>query len=105
MKAQAMTQTQALRYRWGVLCRVLLAVLGGYGITALACTVLTHGLVALGAMGRASAVQLLTLLSFVLYTVVVLWVFHVPRVPRVAAVLAAWALVLAAALVVLKDGL
>lgn len=105
MKAQAMRQTPTQRYRWAVLCRVLLAVLGGYGITALACAVLAHGLVVLGAMERAPAVQLLTLLSFLLYTVVVLWVFHVPRVWRVAAVLAAWALVLAAALAVLKGGL
>ncbi|WP_027014562.1 hypothetical protein [Comamonas composti] len=100
-----MTQAQTLRYRWAVLCRVLLAVLGGYGLTALACAVLAHGLVAVGAMERAPAVLLATLLSFVLYTVVALWVFHVPRVQRVAAVLAAWALVLAAALLALKGGL
>lgn len=86
MKAPTMLTA---RYRWAVLCRVLLAVLGGYGVTALACSVLAHGLVNFGAMERAPAVLLATLLSFVLYTVIVLWAFHVRSVLRVAAVLAA----------------
>lgn len=45
-----------------------LAVLGGYGVTALACALLAHALVALGAIDRAPAVLLASLLGFVQYT-------------------------------------
>lgn len=86
------------RYRWGVLCRVLLAVLGGYGVTALACALLAHALVALGAMDRAPAVLLASLLGFVLYTGVVLWAFHEQRLRRVSTVLLGMAALLGAAL-------
>lgn len=102
MKSSAMTAIQTRRYRWGVLLRVVLAVAGGYAITALACAAMAHGLVALDAMDRAQAVQLATLLSFVLYTVLVLWVFHVRSVWRVAAVQAASAALLGAVLLALR---
>ena len=99
MNAKAPTS----RYRWGVLCRVLLAGAGGYAITALACTVLAHGLVALGVMERAPAVLFSTLPSFALYTVVALWAFHVRSVRRVAALLAVSTALLGAALLALKE--
>lgn len=96
------TAGQTVRYRWGVLCRLLLAVVGGYGITAQTCVVLAHALPALGAMERSHAVLLATLISFVLYTVVVLWAFHEQRLTRVAAVQAGAAAVLAGTLLALK---
>lgn len=92
------------RYRWGVLCRVLLAVPGGYGVTALACALLAHALVALGALDRAPAMLLASLLGFVLYTAVVLWAFHVQRLRRVAAVLLGTGALLGAALWVVQGG-
>lgn len=102
MTAAAMTQAETRRYRWAVLLRVLMATLGGYALTALACVVLAHALVALGAMQPAPAVLLSTLLSFVIYTVVALWVFHVRSLPRVAAWMAGSAAVMAVALQALK---
>lgn len=102
MTAAAMTQAQTRRYRWVVLLRVLMATLGGYALTALACVVLAHALVALGTMQPAPAVLLSTLLSFVLYTAVALWVFHVRSLPRVAAWMAGSAAVMAVALQALK---
>jgi len=104
MKAAPMSVEQTMRYRWVVLLRVLLAALGGYAFTALACAVLAHGLVAAGVMERAPAMLLSTLLSFVLYTVVVLWVFHVRSVLRVVAWMAGSAALLGAALLALKGG-
>ncbi|AIJ46687.1 hypothetical protein O987_12820 [Comamonas testosteroni TK102] len=97
-----MTQAETRRYHWAVLLRVLMATLGGYALTALACVVLAHALVALGAMQPAPAVLLSTLLSFVIYTVVALWVFHVRSLPRVAAWMAGSAAVMAVALQALK---
>ncbi|WP_253279340.1 hypothetical protein [Comamonas testosteroni] len=102
MTAAAMTQAETRRYQWAVLLRVLMATLGGYALTALACVVLAHALVALGAMQPAPAVLLSTLLSFVIYTVVALWVFHVRSLPRVAAWMAGSAAVMAVALQALK---
>ncbi|EED67771.1 hypothetical protein SR914_22465 [Comamonas testosteroni] len=102
MTAAAMTQAETRRYHWAVLLRVLMATLGGYALTALACVVLAHALVALGAMQPAPAVLLSTLLSFVIYTVVALWVFHVRSLPRVAAWMAGSAAVMAVALQALK---
>ena len=46
MKAAAMTKAQTRRHRWAVLLRVLMATLGGYALTALACAVMAHVLVA-----------------------------------------------------------
>lgn len=92
------------RYRWGVLFRVLLAVPGGYGVSALACALLAHALVALGAMDRAPAVLLASLSGFVLYTAVVLWAFHVQRLQRVAAMLLGAGVLLAVALWVVQGG-
>lgn len=102
MTAAAMTQAETRRYHWAVLLRVLMATLGGYALTALACVVLAHALVALGAMQPAPAVLLSTLLSFVIYTVVALWVFHVRSLPKVAAWMAGSAAVMAVALQALK---
>jgi len=102
MTAAAMTQAETRRYHWAVLLRVLMATLGGYALTALACVVLAHALVALGTMQPAPAVLLSTLLSFVLYTAVAVWVFHVRSLPRVAAWMAGSAAVMAVALQALK---
>ena len=102
MKAAAMTKAQTRRYRWAVLLRVLMATLGGYALTALACAVMAHVLVAVGAMQPGPAVLLSTLLSFVLYTAVALWVFHVRSLPKVAAWMAGSAAVMAVALQALK---
>ena len=102
MKAAAMTKAQTRRYRWAVLLRVLMATLGGYALTALACAVMAQVLVALGAMQRAPAVLLSTLLSFVLYTAVTLWAFHVRSLLRVMAWMAGSAALLTAALQALK---
>lgn len=95
MKTRPLHAAQARRYRWAVLWRVLLACLGGYAVTALACMVFAHVLVAVGLLARAPAVLLSTLLSFVLYTAVVLWVFHERRLRRVSALLLGSSAVLA----------
>ncbi|WKL16234.1 hypothetical protein QYQ99_01295 [Comamonas testosteroni] len=97
-----MTKAQTRRYRWAVLLRVLMATLGGYALTALACAVMAHALVVVGAMQSAPAVLLSTLLSFVLYTAVALWVFHVRSLLRVMAWMTGSAALLTAALQALK---
>lgn len=102
MKAAAMTRAQTRRHRWAVLLRVLMAALGGYALTALACAVMAHVLVAVGAMQRGPAVLLSTLLSFLLCTAVALWVFHVRSLLKVAAWMAGSAAVMAVALQALK---
>lgn len=102
MKMAAMAKAQIRRHRWAVLLRVLMATLGGYALTALACTVMAHALVAVGAMPRAPAVLLSTLISFLFYTAVALWVFHVRSLLRVMARMAGSAALLTAALQALK---
>lgn len=80
---------------WQLLCRVLLAIVGGYATTALACMLLAQALVALG-LERAAAVLWTTLSSFVLYTLAGLWAFHAQRLARVALVLLVMPALLAA---------
>ncbi|WP_294255776.1 hypothetical protein [uncultured Comamonas sp.] len=102
MKTAFTSRSQARRHCWAVLLRVLMAVLGGYVLTALACSVLAQVLVAVGAMQRAPAVQLSTLISFVLYTAMALWVFHVHSLSRALARMAVSAVLLGGALLALE---
>lgn len=59
------------QYRWQVLGRVVLAVLGGYGFTLLFGILLTYTL----PISKSSAVMTANLLSFAIYTGVIVWIF------------------------------
>lgn len=74
------------RIRLGL--RVVGAVAGGYGVTALAVAAAGAALARLG-MARAEAVVLATMLGFLGYLVILLWGFSVARVARLWAGLAA----------------
>jgi hypothetical protein len=78
----------AVSYRWGVAMRALLAVAGGYAISAL----YTASLALAFPKDRAQAVLGATMLSFTVYCVVAIWAFSARTLARawlVAGVLAA----------------
>ena len=79
-----------VRARLAVAARVLLAVLGGYALAALA----TAGLALTLPMARAEAVTTATLLSFAIYAGAVVWVFAARRLASACVGLAVPALAL-----------
>lgn len=74
--------------------RILGAVAGGYGVTALAVAAAGALLARLG-LARAEAVVLAAMLGFLVYLVILLWGFSVARVAKLWAGLAAAAAALA----------
>ena len=70
----------------GIAARVVLALGGGYALTAAGVLLLAVALAALG-MARSEAVVLASMLGFLIYLGVLLWAFAEPRLPRVVAVL------------------
>ncbi|MBV7537516.1 iron transporter [Duganella sp. sic0402] len=71
------------RYRWQVAGRVMLASVGGYGLSSLLASVAALALPWLPGVSRAEGVMIASLLSFVFYTLFVLWVFSTRSVVRV----------------------
>ncbi|WPB59467.1 iron transporter [Xylophilus sp. GOD-11R] len=63
--------SEGLRYRGGVAVRALAAILGGYGLSALAAAVIAIALPAV----RLEAAVAATMLAFVVYPCAVMWVF------------------------------
>lgn len=63
--------TLTWRYRGDVAMRAVVAIGGGYVLTAIASSLIALAL----PLPRADAVTIATLLSFVVYTCVILWVF------------------------------
>lgn len=66
-------------YRWRVLARVAVAVVGGYALATLAATAMAQWLSSAGGVGRPVAVVAGTLCAFLFYGVAVMWVFAVRR--------------------------
>ncbi len=91
-------------YRRMVASRVLAAAVGGYALAWLATAVLSLLLPRVSSASRAEAVLTATMLSFALYTVAVIWVFSARSATRAWAGLGIPAVVLGAALAVLKAG-
>ncbi|MGC4027630.1 MAG: DUF3649 domain-containing protein [Steroidobacteraceae bacterium] len=87
----ALLANEDVRYRLGVAARVLVAVAGGYAVTALT-TVL---LALIWPVPKAQSVLAADMLSFALYVVVVIWAFAVRSLIRVWAGIAGLAVVLA----------
>lgn len=79
----AKSQGVSARYRWQVAGRVLLASVGGYGLTSLLASVAALVLPWLPGVSRAEGVMIASLLSFVFYTAFVVWVFSTRSVLRV----------------------
>jgi len=75
---------------WRVTPRVLLAVVGGYCLSAGLAALLAAGLALL--MEESEAVVLMAMLAFVIYLLVLLWAFAEPRLSRLWAVLGGGAL-------------
>jgi hypothetical protein len=63
------------RYRIAVASRAAAAILGGYGVAALATGCLSLALVRWAGMARAEAVMTATLLSFAWFALAAIWVF------------------------------
>ncbi|GAA0837596.1 DUF3649 domain-containing protein [Cupriavidus pauculus] len=62
-------------YRIAVASRAVAAILGGYGVAALATGCLSLALVRWAGMARAEAVMTATLLSFAWFALAAIWVF------------------------------
>ncbi len=73
--AAARVAPAAPGYRWRVLGRVVVAILGGYALTTVAATVLAQLLAASGASSPPIAVVVATLVSFLVYAILAMWVF------------------------------
>ena len=66
-------------YRWRVLARVAVAVLGGYALATLAATAMAQWLPSPGMAGRPVAVVAGTLCAFLFYALAAMWVFAARR--------------------------
>ncbi|MEN7529473.1 MULTISPECIES: DUF3649 domain-containing protein [unclassified Cupriavidus] len=70
-----MKQGITVAYRAGIASRAIAAILGGYGVAALATGCLSLVLAQWVGMARAEAVVTATLLSFLWFALAVIWVF------------------------------
>ncbi|OZI46740.1 PepSY-associated TM helix domain-containing protein [Bordetella genomosp. 5] len=66
-------------HRWRVAGRVVCAIVGGYGCSAVAATALAQAMARLGVVTPALGVVVGSLLSFLLYALAALWVFGARR--------------------------
>jgi hypothetical protein len=101
-----MRQSVTISPRWsarcGVLLRTLAAVVGGYAIAALCASLLSAGLSRLDGVATSGAVLTGTLSSFAICVCVVMWVFAARNLKRMALGLFIPAILLGAALWLLR---
>lgn len=85
-----------------VAARVVLALGGGYFLSAALVTLTARGLATPDLISRSDAVVLASMFGFLLYLVLLLWAFAERRLSRLAAVLGGGALLLNGAVMLLR---